>query len=81
MRIPVILPDLGAGPVRFGLWLVELGDPVYQGDRVAEVWLTGVSVDIAAPVTGRFTDRVAWPRDVLTPGQVLGYVEPEEDGP
>lgn len=79
MRVPVRLPDLGTSPVRFGLWLVEPGEYVYEGDRLAEVLLTGACVDVAAPATGTLVERLAWPRDPLTPGQILGHLEAEEE--
>jgi pyruvate/2-oxoglutarate dehydrogenase complex dihydrolipoamide acyltransferase (E2) component len=63
--------------VRFGLWVVEPGEHVYEGDRLAEVLLRGASVDVAAPATGRLVDRLAWPRDSLEAHQILGIVEAE----
>jgi pyruvate/2-oxoglutarate dehydrogenase complex dihydrolipoamide acyltransferase (E2) component len=79
MRVAVRLPDLGIGPVQFGLWLVEPGEHVYEGDRLAEVLMPGVSVDVAAPATGTLIERIAYPRDLLTAGQVIGFVESEAD--
>ncbi len=79
MRVPVRLPDLGPESVRFGLWLVEPGEHVYEGDRLAEVLVPGACVDVAAPATGTLAERLAWPRDVLVPGQVIGTVEAEAD--
>jgi pyruvate/2-oxoglutarate dehydrogenase complex dihydrolipoamide acyltransferase (E2) component len=81
MRVPVRLPDLGTNLVRFGLWVVEPGERVYEGDRLAEVLLAGASVDIAAPATGTLVERLAWPRDALTTGQVLGIVEVKSEEP
>jgi pyruvate/2-oxoglutarate dehydrogenase complex dihydrolipoamide acyltransferase (E2) component len=75
MRTPVLLPDLGATPIRLSLWYVEPGDLVYEGDRLVEVLTAGATFDVAAPVTGRLVERHVWPRDVLQPGQVLGVVE------
>jgi pyruvate/2-oxoglutarate dehydrogenase complex dihydrolipoamide acyltransferase (E2) component len=75
MRTPVVLPDLGASPVRFGLWLAGPGEPVFEGDHVAEVVAAGATFDVSAPATGRLVERHAWPRDPLTPGQVLGVIE------
>lgn len=79
MRVPVRLPDLGVASATFGLWLVETGERVYEGDRLAEVLLTGVTVDVASPATGTLAERAAYPRDLLAPGQILGYVEAEDD--
>lgn len=79
MRLPVRLPELDAVGVRFGLWLVEPGESVYEGDRLAEVLIEGASIDVNSPATGRLVERLAWPRDVLTAGQVLGFVEAEEE--
>jgi pyruvate/2-oxoglutarate dehydrogenase complex dihydrolipoamide acyltransferase (E2) component len=79
MRVPVRLPDLGTNAVRFGLWLVEPGERVYEGDRLAEVLLPGASIDVAAPATGTLVERAVYPRDQVAAGQVLGYVEAEDD--
>ncbi len=75
MRTPVVLPDMGASPVLFSLWFAAAGEPVFEGDRLAEVVSAGASFDVPAPATGRLVERHAWPRDPLTPGQVLGVVE------
>jgi len=75
MRTPVLLPELGAAPVRLSLWFSAPGDTVFAGDRLVEVVVAGATFDVAAPATGRLIERQAWPRDVLTPGQVLGVVE------
>jgi pyruvate/2-oxoglutarate dehydrogenase complex dihydrolipoamide acyltransferase (E2) component len=80
MRTPVVLPDLGARPVQFSLWFADAGDAVYEGDRLAEVLTNGATFDVSAPATGTLVERLAWPRDPVVPGQVLGVVEsPAED--
>jgi len=78
MRTPVLLPDLGAAPVRLSLWFSSPGDAVFAGDRLVEVVVAGATFDVSAPATGRLIERHAWPRDVLTPGQILGVVESSE---
>ena len=79
MRMPVVLPDVGAAPVRLSLWFSAPGDTVFAGDRLVEVVVAGATFDVSAPATGRLIERHAWPRDVLTPGQVLGVVESESE--
>jgi 2-oxoglutarate dehydrogenase E2 component (dihydrolipoamide succinyltransferase)/2-oxoisovalerate dehydrogenase E2 component (dihydrolipoyl transacylase) len=79
-RTPVVLPDLGAAPICFSLWLADPGEHVYAGDRVAEVLAAGATFDVSSPVTGRLVEQSAWPRDPLRPGQVLGIVEEEDKG-
>ena len=76
MRSPIVLPDLG-GPVVLSIWLARPGDRVYAGDRVVEVLLEGATFDVPAPVDGLLVETLAWPDDVLKPGQVLGQVEAE----
>jgi pyruvate/2-oxoglutarate dehydrogenase complex dihydrolipoamide acyltransferase (E2) component len=77
MRTPVLLPEVGAAPVRLSLWFSSPGDIVFAGDRLVEVVMSGATFDVSAPATGRLIERHAWPRDLLTPGQVLGVVESE----
>ncbi len=77
MQTPIVLPDLGAAPVRLSLWFSKPGDVVFEGDRLVEVLVAGATFDVSAPTTGRLVERRAWPRDLLTPGQVLGVMESE----
>ena len=75
MRTQIILPEIGGGPVRLSLWFAEVGDEVYEGDRLVEVLVPGATFDVPAPATGRLTERRAHPDDPIVPGQVLGVVE------
>ena len=75
MATPIRLPDLGAGPVVLSVWFAAVGERVYEGDRLVEVLIDGATFDVAAPVTGRLVEWLAYPDDTLTPGQTLGTVE------
>lgn len=77
MRMPIVLPDLGAAPVRLSLWFSKPGDVVFEGDRLVEVAIAGATFDVSAPATGRLIEYSAWPRDLLRAGQVLGLMESE----
>jgi pyruvate/2-oxoglutarate dehydrogenase complex dihydrolipoamide acyltransferase (E2) component len=79
MRTPVVLPDLGAAPVALSLWFAGVGDSVFEGERLVEVLASGATFDVSAPVSGKLVERLAWPGDVLRPGQVLGILELEID--
>lgn len=74
-KAPVVLPEIGAGPVELSVWFAEPGESVYEGDRLVEVCAGAATFDIPSPVTGRLISRLAEPRDRLKPGQVLGYVQ------
>ena len=63
LRVPVVLPDLGAPQVRLSVWFAEPGDLVYEGDRLVEVRVGGATFDVSAPATGRLADRFALPPD------------------
>jgi pyruvate/2-oxoglutarate dehydrogenase complex dihydrolipoamide acyltransferase (E2) component len=78
MRAEIILPELGAAPVRLSVWFADPGDDVYEGDRLVEVLVAGATFDVASPATGRLVERRAFPDDPLVAGQVLGWVEVEE---
>jgi pyruvate/2-oxoglutarate dehydrogenase complex dihydrolipoamide acyltransferase (E2) component len=74
-RIAIVLPELGSTRVQFSLWYVREGDPVFEGDRVAEVLIPGATYDIAAPASGRLVERQARANDALATGQVLGLID------
>ena len=83
MRTTINLPDLGVAPSRrvtLSAWYALPGDRVIEGDRLVEVLTEGATFDVACPATGCLVERFALPRDVLTPGQVLGVVESGEQG-
>lgn len=75
MRTEIVLPDLGAEPLILSVWFADLGDLVYEGDRLVEIAAGGATFDVPAPATGRLAEQRALPDDRLTAGQVLGVVE------
>jgi pyruvate/2-oxoglutarate dehydrogenase complex dihydrolipoamide acyltransferase (E2) component len=78
MRAEILLPDLQAGPAVLSTWFADLGELVYEGDRLVEVLVGGATFDVPAPATGRLVEKRAWTNDPLEPGQVLGVVEPTD---
>ncbi|MBM4071498.1 MAG: biotin attachment protein [Planctomycetes bacterium] len=77
MRREIILPEVGAAPLRVSIWFAEPGDLVYAGDRLVEIVVEGATFDVPAAATGRLAERVVRPDDVVQPGQVLGIIEEE----
>jgi pyruvate/2-oxoglutarate dehydrogenase complex dihydrolipoamide acyltransferase (E2) component len=77
MRTEILLPDLQAGPATLCTWFAEVGEWVFEGDRLVEVLVDGATFDVPAPVTGRLVEKHALYNDPLLPGQVLGAVEAE----
>jgi 2-oxoglutarate dehydrogenase E2 component (dihydrolipoamide succinyltransferase)/2-oxoisovalerate dehydrogenase E2 component (dihydrolipoyl transacylase) len=75
MRAPILLPELGAAPLVLSVWLADVGDTVYEGDRLVEVLAGGATFDVAAPATGRLSEKRVLPDDPLQPGQVLGAID------
>ncbi|MBA3315489.1 MAG: biotin attachment protein [Planctomycetota bacterium] len=79
-RIPIIAPDLGATESpRVSAWLVEVGETVRAGDRVVELLLPGVTVDVAAPVSGRLSEATVPLNSAICAGQKLGTIEQDDD--
>ena len=79
MRAEIRLPELGASPVILSVWFADAGDVVFEGDRVVEVRVGAATFDVAAPATGRLAEKLQLPNDHVTPGQVLGLVDMEDD--
>jgi 2-oxoglutarate dehydrogenase E2 component (dihydrolipoamide succinyltransferase)/2-oxoisovalerate dehydrogenase E2 component (dihydrolipoyl transacylase) len=75
MHADILLPELGAAPLVLSVWLADIGDTVYEGDRLVEILAGGATFDVAAPATGRLSEKQAFPDDPVQPGQVLGTVE------
>jgi pyruvate/2-oxoglutarate dehydrogenase complex dihydrolipoamide acyltransferase (E2) component len=73
--VAITLPDLGTTRGRFSLWYVQIGESVFEGDRVAEVVIPGATFDVSAPTSGTLVERLAFPTDSVTTGQVLGVIE------
>ena len=78
MRAEILLPDLQAGPATLCTWFAEVGERVFEGDRLVEVLVGGATFDVAAPATGRLVEKQARANQPLRPGQVLGAIETEE---
>jgi pyruvate/2-oxoglutarate dehydrogenase complex dihydrolipoamide acyltransferase (E2) component len=77
MRAEILLPELGTAPLVLSVWFADLGDLVFEGDRLVEVLAGGATFDVSAPATGRLAEKRVLPDDRLQPGQVLGAVEVE----
>lgn len=75
MPTPIILPEMGAAPVSVSVWFADVGDAVWQGERIVEVLIDGATFDVVAPATGRLAEKKAFPRDRVSAGQVLGIVD------
>jgi hypothetical protein len=78
-RVAIILPDVGAAPLVLSAWLADPGDAVFEGDRLVEVLAGGATFDVSSPATGRLVAKQARQNERLEPGQVLGFVEAEEE--
>ncbi len=80
VRHPVILPELGADDeIRLSGWLVENCESVEEGDRVAEVLISGITFSLDAPAAGRLVQRHRRINAVLRTGDTLGWIEGEGD--
>ena len=79
MRSPIRAPDVGDEAPVLHLWFVHQGERVFAGDRVVELLLDGATFDVTAEETGVLTNPVALPGTHLTPGQVLGWIDKEND--
>lgn len=78
--VPLVLTDfdLGETPIRACSWLAEAGSRVMEGDRLLEVVAGEVTIDLAAPASGRLARRCVGPDDLLTIGQVLAVISTPE---
>ncbi|WP_166820279.1 biotin/lipoyl-containing protein [Thalassoroseus pseudoceratinae] len=76
--IPVCVPDLGQDdrPANVCNWLVEPGDAVEEGDRLAEVVLPGIVFYVSASASGTFLQQERSQGASVFRGDCLGFISP-----
>ena len=77
--LPIPAPDFGRLPAgcapTLAGWLVEVGEPVRAGDRVAELTVPGLLVDAPAPADGTLVRQNVPVGGRVEPGEPLGWIE------
>jgi 2-oxoglutarate dehydrogenase E2 component (dihydrolipoamide succinyltransferase)/2-oxoisovalerate dehydrogenase E2 component (dihydrolipoyl transacylase) len=76
-RVPITLPELGTAEAVFGLWHVAVGDRVSLGERLAEVLIPGVVVELQAGAAGVLAEATVQTGAKLSAGEALGSIEAE----
>ena len=74
MKVPIALPEIGE-LARFSTWFVQVGDEVRKGERIAEVLIPGVAIDVLAPIDGILSERLVRNRQSLAVDAILGLIE------
>jgi pyruvate/2-oxoglutarate dehydrogenase complex dihydrolipoamide acyltransferase (E2) component len=78
MQAEIIMPEVGAGAPVLSFWFADVGEAVFEGDRLIEVLVGGATFDVPAPATGRLLQKIALQNDSLEAHQVLGILTIEE---
>jgi pyruvate/2-oxoglutarate dehydrogenase complex dihydrolipoamide acyltransferase (E2) component len=70
----ITTPDIGAGqlPVQVSSWLVEIGEYVFEGDRIVELMVPGLTFDVQAPVEGKLLRIDKFSGAIVQVGEALG---------
>jgi pyruvate/2-oxoglutarate dehydrogenase complex dihydrolipoamide acyltransferase (E2) component len=79
MRRAIVVPEVGVAASLVSVWYARLGERVYSGDRVVELLLGSATFDVAAPCTGRLVEKLFWPQDHVTAGEILGFVDEDSE--
>jgi pyruvate/2-oxoglutarate dehydrogenase complex dihydrolipoamide acyltransferase (E2) component len=74
MRVEIVMPEVGAAPVLLSAWFADVGEAVFEGDRLVEVLVNGATFDVPAPATGRLLEKRLCMNDTIHTGQVLGVI-------
>jgi len=72
------MPDLDLPPqqaMTVSCWLVPLGREVLEGDRLLEISVGEVLVDLPAPATGKLIRKAVADGDAVATNQTLGIVQ------
>lgn len=81
IEIPV--PELGlasTSPLAVSCWLAAVGDAVVEGDRLVELVSNEITVDVPSPASGRLSKIAIGRNKKVRVGDVLGHIEPDDDG-
>lgn len=79
MQVEIVMPEVGAAPVLLSAWFADVGEAVFEGDRLVEVLVNGATFDVPSPATGTLAEKRVWMNDTIQMGQVLGVVLGEAD--
>jgi pyruvate/2-oxoglutarate dehydrogenase complex dihydrolipoamide acyltransferase (E2) component len=69
--------DLPGVPVLASAWHASVGQRVVEGDRLIEVVVGDVVIDLSAPATGMLIERCVKIDDRLHVGQTLARIQPD----
>jgi pyruvate/2-oxoglutarate dehydrogenase complex dihydrolipoamide acyltransferase (E2) component len=76
-RIELRMPDLDlpGTSVTVSSWYAAAGSRVVEGDRLLEVLAGDVTVDLAAPASGKLTERCVGVDEPIHFNQLLAVIE------
>ena len=78
-RYALRVPDRGdLGPILLSLWLVQEGEAVQAGDRVAELLAGPATYDLASPIAGRLSQCLVDESQEVQTGQTLAWIDEAE---
>ena len=78
--IDLIVPELDVDPAEriiLSTWLAEEGDEVIEGDRLVELLMDEITIDLPSPVTGRLVRILVEVDEEVSAGSVLAWIRPE----
>ena len=82
MRVDVEFPDVegnNGDEATVSFWYVEEDEEVEEGEDLVEMITEKTTFNVPAPVSGRLVEILAQEGDVIKVGDVIAYVETEED--
>src|SRR5262245_30388992 len=76
MSQPITMPKMGADMDEGTLinWLKKVGDPIKEGEVIAEVDADKATVEVPATATGTILSLVGEPGQALKVGEVIAYI-------
>ena len=77
MRVEISMPHRGDGdePLKIVSWLKQVGDQVERGEAIAEIETDKSTIELEAFQTGTLAGIVHGPDALVSPGEIIGYLE------
>lgn len=74
--VPVVVPAnfADAKKIAVSVWFAEVGETVAENERLAELLIPGMSIEMESPATGTLKKIIHQRNSIVQPGGTIGWI-------